>query len=158
MAWLEEHPTSGHFKICFRWCGKKLKKTIKTTARSTAETALARFEENLHLLERGRLELPPGADLCTFLISDGKLNGKPVPTMPTFIRTLGQLRDSYVEIQSNGAMEQNSLDTIYIEAKRILSLVGCGNNVEAFCRDTLAPLVTPATKVYSQLREDIFGR
>ena len=25
MAWLEEHPTSGHFKICFRWDGRKQK-------------------------------------------------------------------------------------------------------------------------------------
>ena len=51
MAWLEEHPTSGHFKICFRWGGRKLKKTVKTTSRKDADAALARFEENLRLLE-----------------------------------------------------------------------------------------------------------
>jgi len=34
MAWLEEHPTSGRFKICFRWSGRKRKKTVKTTDRA----------------------------------------------------------------------------------------------------------------------------
>jgi hypothetical protein len=72
MAWLEEHPTSGHFKICFRWGGRKLKKTVKSASRKDADAALARFEENMRLLERGRIELPPGADIGTFLMSDGK--------------------------------------------------------------------------------------
>jgi hypothetical protein len=58
MAWLEQHPTSGHFKICFRWGGKKFKKAVKTTSLNGAEIALARFKENLNLLERGRMELP----------------------------------------------------------------------------------------------------
>lgn len=35
MAWLEAHPTSGHFKICFRFNGRKLKKTVKTAERLT---------------------------------------------------------------------------------------------------------------------------
>jgi len=34
MAWLEIHPTSGHFKICFRWGGRKLKTTLKTQSRN----------------------------------------------------------------------------------------------------------------------------
>ncbi len=109
MAWLEEHPTSGHFKICFRWGGRKLKKTVKTTDRSAAESALARFEENLQLLERGRLELPPNADIGAFLLSDGKLIGQPVAAPPIQILTLSGLRDAYVGVHSNGAIEENSL-------------------------------------------------
>jgi hypothetical protein len=98
MAWLETHPKSGRFKICFRWAGRKLKKTVKTTDRSDAETALARFKENLDLLERGRLELPAGADVGTFLLSDGKLNGQ--PSAPHFARplTLAELGDAYIEV------------------------------------------------------------
>jgi hypothetical protein len=49
MAWLEEHPTSGHIKICFRWAGSTLKKTFKTTKR---------FNENLDPVERGRRATP----------------------------------------------------------------------------------------------------
>jgi integrase len=123
MAWLEQHPTSGHFKICFRWGGKKLKKTVKTTKRSIAETALARFNENLNLLERGRLELPPGADLGTFLLSDGKLNGQPAAAPPTLL-TLGDLRDAYVEVHSNGAMEENSLATVCMHLRHVIATLG----------------------------------
>lgn len=47
MAWLEEPPTSGRFKICFRWGGKKLKKTIKSQSARYATAVLSRFEEKL---------------------------------------------------------------------------------------------------------------
>jgi hypothetical protein len=131
MAWLEEHPTSGHFKICFRWGGRKLKKTVKITGRSKAEAALARFEENLGLLERGRLELPEGADVGTFLLSDGKLTGKPVAA-PSKPLTLAELRDAYVEVHSNGALEANSLYTIGIHLRHLARTLG-----EAFPVGTL---------------------
>jgi integrase len=124
MAWLEEHPTSGHFKICFRWGGRKLKKTVKTNNRDDAETALARFQENLNLLERGRLELPPGADIGTFLLSDGKLNGQPVAAPPPRVLTLGEFRDAYIEVHSNGAMEENSLATVRMHLRHIITTLG----------------------------------
>jgi hypothetical protein len=37
MAWLEQHPTSSRFKICFRWGRQRFKKTVKTTNRSEAQ-------------------------------------------------------------------------------------------------------------------------
>ena len=80
MPWLEEHPTSGRFKICFRWGGKKLKKTIKTSSLEKAQGILVRFQENIDLLERGRLEVPSDVDLATFLLSDGKLTRPPKET------------------------------------------------------------------------------
>ena len=124
MAWLEEHPTSGHFKICFRFGNRKLKKTIKTTSKRDAEGALARFEENLRLLERGRIELPPGADIGTFLLSDGKLATNPVLVAPPRPLLLKDLCDLYVGVQSNGAIEANSLDTIRIHLRHVKKTLG----------------------------------
>jgi len=46
---------------------------------------------------------------------------------------------------------------IYTEAKRILQLTRAGNTVDAFCRDTLAPLIRPGTQAYEVLKRDIFG-
>ena len=46
---------------------------------------------------------------------------------------------------------------VYNECKNQLKLTKSGNTVEAFMRDTLAPLVTPETTVYKELREIIFG-
>jgi hypothetical protein len=113
-----------HFKICFRWGKRKLKKTVKTTARSEAEAALARFEENLRLLERGRIELPVGADIGTFLMSDGKLTGKPSAAPPPRPLTLGELRDFYIAVHSNGAMEANSLDTVRMHLGHFVRTLG----------------------------------
>ena len=44
---------------------------------------------------------------------------------------------------------------LYVALKRILSLTQCGNNVNAFMRDTLAPLITPETDTYKELKKII---
>jgi len=133
MAWLGEHPTSGHFKICFRWAGKQRKKTIKTTRREDAEAPLVRFRENLNLLERGRLDLPPDADLATFLLSDGKLAQPPQVQATKTALTYSALRDQYLQTHSNGAMEENSLGTVRMHLGHFVKSLG-----EKFPIQTLA--------------------
>jgi hypothetical protein len=44
---------------------------------------------------------------------------------------------------------------LYVQTKRLLNLTQCGNTKDAFCVDTLAPLITPDTAVYRQLKTDI---
>ena len=46
---------------------------------------------------------------------------------------------------------------IYNELRSLLSLSACGNNTEAFLRDTMAPLITLDTQTYAELKHDIFG-
>ncbi|MGI8403883.1 MAG: AAA family ATPase, partial [Thermomicrobiales bacterium] len=52
---------------------------------------------------------------------------------------------------------KSAVGELYGAIRRILQLVGSGNTVDAFLRDTLAPLVTPNTNTYCQMRSDIFG-
>jgi hypothetical protein len=73
MAWLEQDPTSGRFKICFRWGDRQFKKTVKTNDLQQGQAILLRAEENIGLIGRGRLPPPPDADIATFLLSDGRL-------------------------------------------------------------------------------------
>ena len=47
--------------------------------------------------------------------------------------------------------------SIYTRLKTELQLTQCGNNADAFIRDTLAPLITKDTKVYKLLKAEIFG-
>jgi hypothetical protein len=47
---------------------------------------------------------------------------------------------------------------LYVEIKKRLQLTQCGNTKDAFCRDTLAPLITPDTAVYRELEALIFGK
>ena len=44
---------------------------------------------------------------------------------------------------------------LYVALKRILSLTQPGNKPDAFMRDTLAPLITPETDTYKELKEII---
>lgn len=46
---------------------------------------------------------------------------------------------------------------ILVQMKRLMDLRQMGNTTTAFARDTLAPLVTPDTHVYQELKRDIFG-
>ena len=46
---------------------------------------------------------------------------------------------------------------IYLACKSILELTNPGNDAKAFMRDTLAPLIKPAMKVYEDLKQDVFG-
>jgi integrase len=103
MAWLERRANS--YRIVFRFASEKFHYSLKTGNERTATAALARLEENLYLLEHGRLELPPGADLATFLISDGKLNGKPVIEKAL---TLGEMIDRYKKELPEGAKEAST--------------------------------------------------
>jgi predicted ATPase len=53
---------------------------------------------------------------------------------------------------------KSAAGSIYVELKRLLSLVRCGNNTDAFMRDTLAPLITENMNVYKELRSSIIDR
>ena len=44
---------------------------------------------------------------------------------------------------------------IFVEIKRRLRLVACGNSKDAFLRDTIAPLVTEDTEIYQALEREI---
>lgn len=46
---------------------------------------------------------------------------------------------------------------LYNKCKQLLGLTQCGNDAEAFARLTLAPLVTPDTEVYQELRNAVLG-
>lgn len=46
---------------------------------------------------------------------------------------------------------------IYNSCKNTLRLTRCGNNTEAFMRDTLAPLIKSEMTVCQELKRDIFG-
>ena len=52
---------------------------------------------------------------------------------------------------------KSAAGNIYTKVKQILKLTQCGNNTNAFLRDTIAPIVTPDLSVYVELRQDIFG-
>ena len=62
MPWLEHRP-NGRYHVAFRFAGQKLKKSLRTSDLPTAEARLHQLEENIRLLEKGRIELPDDVDV-----------------------------------------------------------------------------------------------
>ena len=76
MASIEFDEASKRYRIRFRYGGKPYKRSLKTTEKREAEAVVGRVEETIRLLERGRIDIPLGADPGVFILSDGKLNEK----------------------------------------------------------------------------------
>lgn len=121
MPWLEQRP-NGRYHIAFRLRGLKLKKSLRTCDARTAAARLHQLEENLRLLEKGRIELPPDADIVTFLLSDGKL---PTAIGPlSKLRTLRQLVDAYFASLPEGALEATTLQGMRIHVGHLYRVLG----------------------------------
>ncbi len=120
MAWLEVK-NSGQYHIAFRFGNQKFKRSLRTTNRKDAEAAKSRVDENIRLVERGRLILPDDADVAAFLISDGKLKNRIIVSKSLTIREL------FIRYQSelpSAAMEQNSRSTVKVHLRHIERLLG----------------------------------
>ena len=69
MAWLERRRKP--FRIVFRFREERLSVNLKATDQKEANACLARLEENLRLVERGRLTVPDGATSVSFCCRTG---------------------------------------------------------------------------------------
>ena len=101
MASISPDKRTGRWFCYFRFGGKAFNKAIGTKDEEKAKAVLADVVENLDLLKRGKLDLPPQADLWLWLISNGKHTGplalvEPPPPPPT----LHDLWERYKEVSS----------------------------------------------------------
>lgn len=74
MPWLIPND-SGSYHVAFRYLGRKYRRTLRTGDRREAECLLARVEDNLRLIERGRIVIPSDVDVASFLMSDCRIAG-----------------------------------------------------------------------------------
>jgi hypothetical protein len=130
MAWLYQDPDSRNYKVCFRHNGRSYKKSLRTKENSVAEGILGGVKRTLMRLEQNLLSLPPGTDVLTFVLSDGRRAEKPPPDIK--VVTLQDVIDRHTAACSVGAMEQNSLDTVKMHLRHITKTLG-----KSFAMDTL---------------------
>ncbi len=108
VAYLELDPLSQHYRVRFRYAGKQYKRSLRTTDSREARGLKGRVEETILLLERGRLEMPEGADPATFILSDGKLAKKQTTSA---VNTIGELFRLYDERLPEGVKEPTTRAT-----------------------------------------------
>ena len=120
MAWLTRR--GNVFHLGFRYSGKIFRTSLRTTNERIANAAASRVDENIRLVETGRLAIPADTrELATYLLSDGKLSEKPV--LPDVV-SLSEVIDAYLEAMSDGSMESNSLATIKIHTNHLQRILG----------------------------------
>ncbi len=121
MAWLEQRPW-GQFHIAFRFGETRFKQSLRTEDRKTAEARLHRLEENIRLVESGRLQIPDDADIARFLLSDGQLNGKPVKKC--CIRTLVDLSKAFFASIPDGSLEESTVKGMRTHERHLMRILG----------------------------------
>ena len=121
MAWLEQK-TNGIFHLGFRFSGKKFKKSLRTSDKITALTRLHRLEENIALVESGRLRIPDDADIITFLLSDGEINRNQF--QKSVLRTLKQFTDAFLKSIPKLSIENNTLRCVKIHLSHLKRIFG----------------------------------
>jgi integrase len=138
MASLEFH--YGSYRIVFRFDGQKFRRSLKTDNERSAKAALARVEDNLSRLEMGQLLLPDGADLPTFLLSDGRLQQRPTLKVERY-RTLGELLDDFVATLTVGVLEPTTEHCVRIHARHFKRVLGEGKPLRSLDLTTLQQYV-----------------
>jgi hypothetical protein len=118
VAYLELDSTSGFYRIRFRYQGRPYKRSTKTVDEKEAASVVARVEETIRFLERGRLELPAGADPGVFIMSDGKQVRK---TVTKRANTVEEVLATYQKSIPPGAKAETTIET---EGLHIAHLLG----------------------------------
>ena len=120
MAWLDLD-ASGNYHLSFRLGKRRFKRSLKTTNKRDAEHIAARLEENISLVERGRLEIPPEADAACFLLSDGKITQKIEPKRQI---TLKELFKAYFAALPEGSLEESTIEGMEIHERHLYRILG----------------------------------
>jgi len=119
MAWVETRGKS--YRLSFRFNDQLQRVNLKSADRRDAEACRIRLEENLRLVERGRIAVPTGADLGLFLISDGRLEKNvEIVRMPT----LAEVTKRYQETFTKGAKEVITRRMEDVHMKHLLRIIG----------------------------------
>ncbi len=142
------HRRGETFWVKFRFAGKQVFRSIKTSNPKEASRLQGQIERTLHDLETGRLVLSEDADLWRFVLSDGKLSKR--QTAPKKAATLGDLIDAYFASQI-GQKELNTLETEQLHRRHFERVIGREKLVKGFtAADVQAYITTRSPDVKPQ--------
>ena len=151
MASFDLDPKSGNYHIRFRYGGNPFKRALPLADSREAERVCGVVEETIKDLKRGRLEMPGDADPGAYLISGGKLTGKPKPASSDTPDddvpfTLGRVFDTYLETLTPGSKEANTLETEAVHSRHFNRVLGESLPFEGVGVGTLQTYVNARSK------------
>jgi hypothetical protein len=133
MASLEKR-YDGRYRIVFCWQGERRYHFLGRMPERDARSCLDRLEESLFFVDRGLLEIPAEAELGRFLVSGGKLNGKPALKAPL---TLGELLKRYQAEQPERVKEPSTRSPESIHIAHLRRLIDPKLSARSITTETL---------------------
>jgi integrase len=152
MAWLE---TKGNvFRIRFRYGKAKHLLALHTSSHKEAKEALARFEANLRLIERGIIDPPPAAaDVGVYIVSGGKLVNRPSDAPREELPSLGMLFDGYLANYPKMAKEATTWRTETIHLGHLRRLLDVKLPLTEVTQKTIQEYIDSRTQEVSRLKK-----
>lgn len=150
MAWLEKRKDTWH--VNFFHGGRHYSRSLKTKIESRAKGFQARLEDNLADVERGRLTVPPGGDLMTVLLTDGKLDQKVVVRKEL---TLGEFLDRYEAELPAGIKEKSTRSTEKIHLHHFRRVIGDKTALGCITTETLQKYVNTRAQEVGRRKQPV---
>jgi len=141
MASLEKRPHG--YRVVFMFRGEKFARSLQTKDPKQAKATLARMEDTLRRIDLGTLLVPDGADIATFLLSDGNLAAKPRNEEPV---TLTQIFDDYFANLPAGANEKTTIDGMLLHQRHLERLLGAEYHVQRLTVSDLQTFIEKRSK------------
>ena len=141
MAGLEKR--DGRFNVIIRFGGKRFVRSLKTKYENEAKELVARLERRQRLVETGDLEIPDGADIPTFLLTDGKLQQKPRANGTLVLSAL--FEDFFANLPA-GSHEDSTLSYMQIHQRHFERVIGKRFAVQTLSMGDLQSYVTKRSK------------
>lgn len=143
MASLHKDPKSPNYSVRFRFEGRNVNRSLGTPVKSVAVGMCSRIKETLYLLQTARIEVPPGVDPVTFILSDGKALKKTVTRKSI---GLNDLYATYLEKLPEGSKEGSTLEGEGIHLNHLKRHLGPGRKVQSISKADLQNYVTSRLK------------
>ncbi|MDA1049739.1 MAG: site-specific integrase [Planctomycetota bacterium] len=155
---------SDTYYICFRFAGRRFKRSLKTDRVDRADARRVRLEETLRLVETGRIEVPDDTeDVVEFLLADGKPKWRkplppPVKTTPPSPFTLKLAFDEFFKAIPDGNLEQSTLSAMHIHERHLLRAIGSNFAMPNLGVETLQDYVNKRCKQKTRSGTFVSGR
>ena len=96
------------------------------------------------IVKSGRLILPDDANVSDFLLSDGKLDGKPRPKAK--LQTLRQFKEAFLDSIPEGSLEENTLSGMEIHFTHLFRVLGKSRLLRSLTLENLQDYVDARSK------------
>jgi hypothetical protein len=141
MAGLEKR--NGRYNVIIRFGGQRFVRSLETTDETEAADLKARVERRIRLITSGDIELPNGADVPTFLLTDGKLTKKPTAEKKL---TLSAVFEEFFKNLPQGSLEDSTLNVMKTHRRHIERIIGAKFSIRSLSTQDLQNYVTSRSK------------